>query len=98
MNLCQMSPDYSLTPFQITNAKCVNQLKGLGVQLGASGGEGLTGGGDLVAGIDSDLSKPISYVGGEANIGPGIKVPFPGEVHAGFTLTGGWDSDNGWGN
>jgi hypothetical protein len=83
---------------QYTNAKCVNQLKGLGYAVGASAGEGVTAGGDFVWGFDDKLDDDIPYTGVSFNFGPGIKVPFPGEFHAGFTLTAGWDSDNGWGN
>jgi len=81
---------------QVTTAKCVDQLKGLGFQMGGSAGEAITGGADFVGGLDNDLK--VSYTGGQVGIGLGAKVPFPGEVHVMGTLTGGWDSDNGWKN
>jgi len=72
---------------QVTSAKTVSQLKGLGVSVGGSGGEGLSFGGGLVG---SD-----SYKGGELSAGVGFGV-FPGEGHSIVTVTGGYDSDTGW--
>ena len=71
---------------QVTSAKCVNQLKGIGGQTGGSGGEGLVLGGDTVFGQ--------GYGGGEFNFGVGGGLPW--EVHGGGTVTIGWDTDKGW--
>jgi len=59
---------------QATNAKCVDQLKGKGFAGGASGGEGISVGADVVSG---EGYKGIQVNGGA---GGGFPVEFHGEV------------------
>ncbi|HRT59162.1 MAG TPA: RHS repeat-associated core domain-containing protein, partial [Candidatus Paceibacterota bacterium] len=73
--------------YQKTNAKCVNQLKGLGYQMGAGGGEGVGGGADLVGGS--------GYQGFDVQGGATFGSPIEG--HALGTLTFGWDNDKQFG-
>jgi len=77
---------------QVTTAKSVNDLKGFGLQIGAGYDFGPAVGLDYVAGLDTSsldnfLNDPITYHGGQLNVGAGYG-PLVAEVHAFLTLSG----------
>jgi RHS repeat-associated protein len=69
----------------VTDADCTGQLKGTSVSLGASGGEGISAGGDIVTGLD-DNGRP-TYGGVTLNAGVGGGLPV--EAHGFGTYTWG---------
>ncbi len=73
---------------QWTNARCVADLKGLG---GEAGGSGLLGGRT----VGGDFVFGGNYEGG--NVSGGWGGGWPWEMHAGGTITSGWDRQRGWG-
>jgi RHS repeat-associated protein len=82
----QILASYSSTVFfQVTNASSLDALKGQGYVLGASGGEGVVIGGDVVTGWANGRPSPSSLFGGQLSIGLG--GGFPVEAHAMPTYT-----------
>ncbi|MDQ2739635.1 MAG: type IV secretion protein Rhs, partial [Actinomycetota bacterium] len=80
------SPTASLTTGpMISNASNPGQLRGPFVQAGGSGGELLVGGADVSTGNDS-CGHHIWVV--QPSGGIGVRLPWPGEGHAGVTDTG----------
>jgi RHS repeat-associated protein len=85
---------------QKTSAKCVSNLKGFGIDLGASVGprpfEPIAVGGDFLAGFENAGHgyATIPYTGWQGNLQ--ISDGAPLEIHGLATWTSGWDSDNGF--
>ena len=78
---------------QVTDALCVNSLKGAGIDLGMSGGEGITGGASYVAGINPKTLER-TYNGINLELGVGGGAPISGHVRGSGTV--GWDTGGGW--
>jgi len=68
-------------------------LKGPGIDLGMSGGQGITGGASYVAGINPKTLER-TYTGINVDLGVGGGVPISG--HARGSGTAGWDTGGGW--
>lgn len=69
---------------QWTNARCINDLRGGGWELGGSGGEGIVGGGGIVAG-DQDEDGTGGYSGLYAEGGVGFGTPVEGHLYGSST-------------
>ena len=93
------TPGASVAPFfAFSNADTVDQLKGLGMVAGASGGgvptRGLTVGYEQSRGLNTDSrgfpTGLNGVTGGQVTVGPGawaLWSPIPVEVHSGISHT-----------